>query len=372
MYPDGESFDFESENQIALANYITATDPFQGMEISFPDKPLREGYRVRAVVYWTQNEELWLPKGNDYEAMFNRPDDSLLVAGNGTAQVEPSIAVAGEVLAGQETIDVDVAGTGAEGASVLVRSFPADATQFNRLDGSGASSVLAYVESVQVGTNAIALNSAAEEGRQIVAFLFNSSRDLAQSAPVVVGANSQEPRPTVSFAADSYDVSAPGVSVKVEGALPDGSILLVKSFPGDAASYAYDGGTLVKTLTTVSDFNWIRASDFTNPLAANTKLVAFLLTGGEVVAQSQPVAVSEPSVEPVVTLPEAIATTDRSIDVNIVGSAPEGSRIVVKKYASNQAIALGSGTFVTDGADAVLGANTMAVLDDVKLVRGEV
>ena len=42
---------------------------------------LKAGWRVRAVVYWQQNESIFLPKGNDYEAMFQRPDDSVLVSG---------------------------------------------------------------------------------------------------------------------------------------------------------------------------------------------------------------------------------------------------------------------------------------------------
>jgi hypothetical protein len=78
QYPDGDTFDFEGEGQIPLANRIKATEGFSGKEIPL-NEPLKKGYRVRAVVYWSQSVELFLAKGNDYEEAFKRPDDSILV-----------------------------------------------------------------------------------------------------------------------------------------------------------------------------------------------------------------------------------------------------------------------------------------------------
>ena len=81
QYPnDGTTFDFEGEKQISLASNLIFTEPQKNYEVTL-SQPLKAGWRVRAVVYWQQNESIFLPKGNDYEAMFQRPDDSVLVSG---------------------------------------------------------------------------------------------------------------------------------------------------------------------------------------------------------------------------------------------------------------------------------------------------
>nr|MCR4956641.1 hypothetical protein [Lachnospiraceae bacterium] len=81
MYPEDENFDFEGENQIALVTRQETTEAFSHREVTF-DKPLKAGYRVRVVVYWEQNIDIFLPKGNDYEQCFHMPDDSVLVKGS--------------------------------------------------------------------------------------------------------------------------------------------------------------------------------------------------------------------------------------------------------------------------------------------------
>ena len=40
QYPDGDKFDFESENQIPLLQYRDVEEAFSGMEVSFPNTPL--------------------------------------------------------------------------------------------------------------------------------------------------------------------------------------------------------------------------------------------------------------------------------------------------------------------------------------------
>ena len=75
-----QTFDFEGEKQISLASNLIFTEPQKNYEVTL-SQSLKAGWRVRAVVYWQQNESIFLPKGNDYEAMFQRPDDSVLVSG---------------------------------------------------------------------------------------------------------------------------------------------------------------------------------------------------------------------------------------------------------------------------------------------------
>ena len=96
MYPEGDDFDFESADQISLQGNIRVTEAFSGKEITFT-KPLQTGYRVRAVVYWSQNEDIFLPKGNDYEAMFGKPDDSVPVKAPSN---DPKVAIKEDVYIG--------------------------------------------------------------------------------------------------------------------------------------------------------------------------------------------------------------------------------------------------------------------------------
>lgn len=42
---------------------LSVKEAFSGKEVTFPNQPLKAGYRVRAVVYWTQNVDLYLAPG---------------------------------------------------------------------------------------------------------------------------------------------------------------------------------------------------------------------------------------------------------------------------------------------------------------------
>ncbi len=181
QYPDGESFDFEGENQISLASNIQVTEAFSGMEITLSE-PLRAGYRVRAVVYWTQNTDLFLVKGNDYEASFGRPDDSVLVTGNAE---EPSVSIEGSVAADDTKISVSVKGTVPEGSTLLMKSYDSGTSRFLMSQGTWVGSAFdltarTYEVEVQEGS--------LDGGRILVAFVQNGGTIVAQSAPVTVDA----------------------------------------------------------------------------------------------------------------------------------------------------------------------------------------
>ena len=70
---------------------------------------------MRAVVYWSQNTELFLPKGNDYEEVFGRPDDSVLVTA-GEEQEDVTVSIASDVTSKSDTVEVNVNGEIPEGS----------------------------------------------------------------------------------------------------------------------------------------------------------------------------------------------------------------------------------------------------------------
>ena len=183
QYPAGESFDFEGENQISLASNIDGSQPFSGKEIKLSE-PLRAGYRVRAVVYWSQNIELFLPKGNDYEEMFGRPDDSVLVSAGETSEEEKTkISISSEITTKSESVEVDVNGTLPENSMLLLKSFGKNDSDYVTQGGTLAAS-----QSAVSGINNINITypEALKDGNKMVAFLMNAGELLAQSEPVSI------------------------------------------------------------------------------------------------------------------------------------------------------------------------------------------
>lgn len=189
QYPADEDFDFEGSDQISLGSAFRVTEAFSGREFTFADKPLREGYRVRAVVYWTQNADLFIAPGNDYEAVFNLPDDSVLVSGS--AQSAPSVA-AKPVTAGDTSVTFTVAGAIPEGALLLVKSYDAGTTEFLTTGGTP----LGVVNPVSAGDVTLPVSGdALTAGRIVAAFLLKDGAVQAQSQPVTVS----EPKPAALF-----------------------------------------------------------------------------------------------------------------------------------------------------------------------------
>jgi hypothetical protein len=182
QYPEGNAFDFESKEQISLKSSLQVTEAFDGKEIQLRE-PLREGYSVRAVVYWAQNQELFLPKGNDYEAAFNRPDDSVLVSA-APNQDTLTVAVNGPVTEDAASVSVTVGGTVPSGSILLLKSYNAGVTEFATTAGD------AYGVSTNpvTGTSTITPNPGASltARKQLVAFVINDGEVAAQSLPVTV------------------------------------------------------------------------------------------------------------------------------------------------------------------------------------------
>ena len=178
QYPEGEDFDFESSSQISLLRIQAFTEPVSGMEISFPDTPLKTGYRVRAVAYWDQNPDIYLPKGNDYEPSFHMPDDSVPVIG------KPTVSINGTVKTTDTSLEVEVSGSIPDGCVLLVKQYDAKETSFTTQGGTLVGSKFNFSS----GKISLTTQNPLVKDNKIVAFLLQSGTVLAQSEPAVVTA----------------------------------------------------------------------------------------------------------------------------------------------------------------------------------------
>ena len=181
QYPDGEAFDFEGENQISLTSPITCTEDFSGREVQLTE-PLKAGYRVRAVVYWAQNEEIFLPKGNDYEEIFHMPDDSVLISGS-QETVAPGAEITSPVTTVSETVVVMLAGDIPQGSQILMKSFG----EGEKIEQTGGR-LVASAQNVTKGENVLTpLPGTLTVGERLVVFLLNGSWEtIAQSDPALI------------------------------------------------------------------------------------------------------------------------------------------------------------------------------------------
>ncbi len=245
QYPADEDFDFEGSDQISLGSAFRVTEAFSGREFTFADKPLREGYRVRAVVYWTQNADLFIAKGNDYESFFHLPDDSVLVSGS--AQSAPSVA-AKPVTAGDTSVTFTVAGAIPEGALLLVKSYDAGTTEFLTTGGTP----LGVVNPVSAGDVTLPVSGdALTAGRIVAAFLLKDGAVQAQSQPVTVS----EPKPAALF------------TIKPQGTLTAASTSL---------AFTLETSDPTKEINAVYLYRLAggKIADYDKPLAANRKAAA--------------------------------------------------------------------------------------------------
>lgn len=184
QYPEGEDFDFEAEYMISLLNNYQATEAFSGVKIHFPDAPLRAGYRVRAVVYWSQNPDIFLPKGNDYEEMFHQPDDSVLIP---AAPAAPSVAIQGTVKEKAESLQVAVGGELPEDSVLILQRFPKE----EAFVWQGNGEFIANKTGLASGTtHTVAIpaenQSKLDKDYKLIAVVLSGGQVVAQSEPVEI------------------------------------------------------------------------------------------------------------------------------------------------------------------------------------------
>lgn len=214
QYPEGQTFDFEGEGQIALVRSYTVREPLTHQEFTFTDNPLKAGYRVRAVVYWTQNEDLYIAPGNDYEAGFHKPDDSVLISGIQETE-KPTVAVKGSVREDAASIPFTLGGTIPTGTILLVKSYDAGTTEFTTTTGTlvGSTAALGTGEtSVSVASGSLSA------GKKVVGYLLLSGELQAQSQPVTVSAaETGTEEEAISIQETSFTVDSTTVTVNVSG-----------------------------------------------------------------------------------------------------------------------------------------------------------
>ena len=178
QYPEGDTFDFESSSQISLLRIQSFTEAVSGLEVSFPDTPLKAGYRVRAVAYWDQNPDIYLPKGNDYEASFNKPDDSVPVIG------APKISFDGEIKDTDSSVALTISGKIPENGVLLVKKYDAAATSLITQEGVLVNSSFGVSKGNMVLDSKVSFAG----GEKVVAFLLHNGTVIAQTEPAVVKA----------------------------------------------------------------------------------------------------------------------------------------------------------------------------------------
>ena len=223
QYPnDGTTFDFEGEKQISLASNLIFTEPQKNYEVTL-SQPLKAGWRVRAVVYWQQNESIFLPKGNDYEAMFQRPDDSVLVSGTPEEDI-PAVSIQGTPKAGDTSVTVQLGGKIPDGTYIVLKKYDAGTADADCLLGGGT--FLTNGSASVAGEQTLTFSDALTAGEKLAAFLTNNGQ-LAKSQPVTVAAAQTTPLFTITpkgaLTADSTQITFAVIS-------SDPSITTVNAF----------------------------------------------------------------------------------------------------------------------------------------------
>ena len=207
QYPnDGTTFDFEGEKQSSLASNLIFTEPQKNYEVTL-SQPLKAGWRVRAVVYWQQNESIFLPKGNDYEAMFQRPDDSVLVSGTPEEDI-PAVSIQGTPKAGDTSVTVQLGGKIPESTYIVLKKYDAGTADADCVLSGGT--FLANRSASVAGEQTLTFSDALTAGEKLAAFLTNSGQ-LAKSQPVTVAAAQTTPLFTITpkgaLTADSTQIT---------------------------------------------------------------------------------------------------------------------------------------------------------------------
>ena len=206
QYPnDGTTFDFEGEKQISLASNLIFTEPQKNYEVTL-SQPLKAGWRVRAVAYWQQNENIFLPKGNDYEAMFQRPDDSVLVSGTPEEDV-PAVSIQGTPKAGDTSVTVQLGGKIPDGTYIVLKKYDAGTADADCVLSGGT--FLANRSASAAGEQTLTV-PALNAGDKLVAFLTNNGQ-IAKSQPVTAAAAQTTPLFTITpkgaLTADSTQIT---------------------------------------------------------------------------------------------------------------------------------------------------------------------
>ena len=194
QYPKDEKFDFEGDYMHQMISPMRVSENLDNYEVTLIE-PLLAGYRVRAVVYWSQNKELFIPKGNDYEAA-GIPDDSILIP---EEPVAPSLKINAEkIKAGASNVSVEVAGDIEEGSNLIVRQYASlDDDEWNFFGNLNVSSAGTY----SVDKKYIEL----EAGKYVVAVLMKGATVIATSNAVPIVSETEVDKPVLTVNGNVFE-----------------------------------------------------------------------------------------------------------------------------------------------------------------------
>lgn len=321
QYPDDAEFDFENADQIPLCSLVNVTDAITDQEIQLSE-PLRAGYRVRAVVYWSQNPDIFLVKGNDYESVFHRVDDSIVV----NEDQSPRVNITEQLTTNSTTVPIELGGQIPGGSLILVKKFAADET-------------IAVDKGTPVGmsfdmtstTAEVKLNDGVvlEEGDRVVAFVLSAGNPIAQSEAFTVAKHVPV---NVEYRSNlTTESSAFAVSVRLNDpalASEQLNVVQLKKLNANgttdtdfgsvvAGKYMQDQGEITFDLSNVS-------------LEAGQKLYVRVMNyAHDIDFFSDPITVADASKNEVVLEGTSVAVDAEALSVNVSGCAAfEGGRLI--------------------------------------------
>lgn len=294
QYPADKDFDFEGEYMHILLANESITEAFTNKEFTL-NEPLIEGYKVRAVVYWSQDKENWIPKGNDYE--YAEIDNSVIVAPAGSGETEKLTAAiqSSGILVGAKSVTVNVTGTIPNGTGILLYQYPKNETFQFGADGNGTF----VCNTFSVGeTNILDLTGKTlSSDNKLIAVVLNSGEILATSAPVPIIETTGELAVTIDQ--PNIGVGDRKVSVTVNGAVPEGALLIVQQYPKNQEYDFQNNGSFVGSLSNITAGTYeVPVTQGQSGLSPENNLIAVILAGGSAQVQSAPIpiTVKEPSI----------------------------------------------------------------------------
>lgn len=285
QYPKDEVFDLEGEYMIPLLSVKAATGEFTSEKVTFT-QPLLEDYRVRAIVYWSQDIESFVPKGNDYEG---EADNSVLIRAATGVSVSFNTD---KILSRSTVIPVNISGEVPNGSILLLHSFTGDTYTWlddgNLLVANKANLAAGNNQSITV-TNADNLIT----GRKLIALILSSGSVIAQSEPITIEA---APMQLSTISINEKEITTGDLNAK-----------LITSFDSSADNAVYtlykysdsiEDGTILASKTCYRSGNetaYFKSG--TTPLTAGDKIQAVLTvnyTSSSETVYSNIITVTEP------------------------------------------------------------------------------
>lgn len=316
------TYDFEETPQVRLYS----ADVFESMtnaEISLSE-PLKEGKRVRALVYTTQYQGSLapspIPASHDYSA--DKPDDSVLVTTSAPPVVlNPATNVDTPLTANTRSFDVSVANP-PENGIVLVKRYSATdeiATQ----TGTFVSSFEATAGNHTIDLSAL---SPLTPGERVVAFILVSGEVKAQSKVAVVAGEQAQSDVLIMGPVDKDD---PTVKVQINCEIPSDAHISLRQFDEPQNTEWGSMNSIGSVDNPVQGENVVDVSGLRRDY-----IVAFLATdyGNTIYARSEPMKVGHEAVAPQATLsPADVMFTEGDLFVTLKWSTDEYAKDVSYK-----------------------------------------